>query len=228
MKRFLARTLLLLGLPIGMKGVASPAPQDPLRTLDRCLSAAKPSEEDVACAVDTFFRMTGITDVAVLKQFRRPIIKAEMETRDLRRPMIEEAMIATAFTSLMQEIHAPGWAGATIADVHELREALVLIAPKMVSNDHGVVAHGLWPIEALYVIHLLGLNGRLLKDERVPTPNEKTSSGSPAASRRAMGSFVGDPRTIEFISFRRQFLESQSHARLVEIGHSIAVKLRLL
>jgi hypothetical protein len=228
MKRFLARTLLFFGLPIVMKGSASPTPQDPLRALDRCLSAAEPSEGDVACAVDTFFGMTGITDVAVLKQFRPSIIKAEMETRYLRRPMIEEAAVAATFTSLMREIHAPAWAGATPDDVHDLREALALVAPKLVANEHGVVAHGLWPIEALYLIHLLGLNGRLIKDETLRKLNETTSSGAPAVSRKAAGSFITDPRTTEFVSFRRQFLESQSHARLVEIGHSVAVKLRIL
>ncbi len=177
-------------------------PSDPMKDLEQRLSSPQLSTEDVGYAVDMVLAMAGIPVSARQAVHRNAVIQAELEARQKQRALIREAMVAETFTELMRRIGAPAWAGVTLAEVQQLRRGLLHIVPHMVANDQGVLAEGLYIIESLYIMQLLGRNGRLIRDESFEKERTKSTSQTSSTFRLA------DSKSIEFRVFKDRYLES--------------------
>jgi hypothetical protein len=210
-----ALALLFLSLP-PLVAVAQGGPMQ-ASELDQTLSAAPLTRENVSRAVQVFSDMLGLSQTAFAENQRKRLVDAELAARTEGQHLISEEKLADVFTHLMSVVHAPSWAHASAADVKELRSGLRMSMPHLVCDDTGQLRAKLTPLESLYILHILSINGGLVRNKeqrsQLSLPKTIVVQSQPA--------FLTDTRRQEFGQFRTTFLDNTPSTSLDKLGLSI-------
>jgi hypothetical protein len=192
--------------------------------LDDALSTTPPTRASLSRPIDMFLSIVGLAKTPFAQAHRDTLLNAELAAQTRRTHLVLEEQLAGAFTQVMRTVGAPQWAQASGADIHDLRLAVRVTMPHLVQDQAAAFPEPMTPLEALYIFHVLSLNGGLVRDQKQGMSN-RVKTRKVLLSQSAV---VTDPLRLEFIAFRTRLLENSSPELLSKIGRSLFELLHIL